>query len=134
MPKYGKGRDLARQFSWQTRVGLGPKFGTVSINYYQIEQCDVIDEITDRCTTATGLNPRETTFDVETQGALLRCRPEGQRRFSSIGTVSEIRTAAQLRDRARQRSYAAARAKEDAPHGGGGAKAKGHRSLRRWPA
>jgi hypothetical protein len=35
-------------FSWQTRNGLAPKFATLPIHHYQLDQCASIDEITRR--------------------------------------------------------------------------------------
>jgi len=36
---------LRRAFSWMTRIGAAPKFGTTSIHNYQTEQCEKLDAI-----------------------------------------------------------------------------------------
>lgn len=36
---------LRRIFSWLTRIGAAPKFGTLPIAYYQQDQCKAIDAI-----------------------------------------------------------------------------------------
>lgn len=38
-------RLLRRAFSWLTRIGAAPKFGTRPIHYYQQDQCAAIDAI-----------------------------------------------------------------------------------------
>ena len=38
---WGSDDQIRRLFSWQTRVGLAPKFGTCSIHHYQNSQMDV---------------------------------------------------------------------------------------------
>jgi len=35
--------ELRNAFSWLTRIGLAPKFGTLPIGYYQQDQCRAID-------------------------------------------------------------------------------------------
>jgi hypothetical protein len=57
MPRYQKGtvdlsgamlsddRKLSRAFSWLTRIGAAPKFGTLPIQYYQQDQFKAIDAI-----------------------------------------------------------------------------------------
>lgn len=36
---------LRRVFTWLTRIGAAPKFGTLPIVYYQQDQCDAIDAL-----------------------------------------------------------------------------------------
>lgn len=36
---------LRRVFSWLTRIGAAPKFGTLCIQYYQQDQCNAIDAL-----------------------------------------------------------------------------------------
>lgn len=36
---------LKRVFSWLTRIGVSPKFGSRPIGWYQIHQCHAIDEL-----------------------------------------------------------------------------------------
>lgn len=36
---------LRRAFTWLTRIGVAPKFGTLPIAYYQQDQCKAIEEI-----------------------------------------------------------------------------------------
>ena len=54
MPQYPldySNRDALRAaFSWQTRVGLAPKWGTCNVQHYQCEQVAVADEIARRVT------------------------------------------------------------------------------------
>lgn len=38
---------LRRAFSWLTRIGVAPKFGTIPIHYYQQEQMQALDRITE---------------------------------------------------------------------------------------
>jgi len=54
---WGDDNLTRRAFSWITRVGLGPKFGTTSIASYQLDQVNAIDEIVAACK-AKGANPR----------------------------------------------------------------------------
>lgn len=36
---------LRRVFSWLTRIGAAPKFGSLPIHYYQQDQCKAIDDL-----------------------------------------------------------------------------------------
>lgn len=38
-------RKLSKAFSWLTRIGAAPKFGTLPIHYYQQDQFKAIDAI-----------------------------------------------------------------------------------------
>jgi len=42
---WGNEAKLKRAFSWLTKIGLAPKFGTVPIHYYQQEQIAAIDKL-----------------------------------------------------------------------------------------
>ena len=37
--------DLGRVFSWQARVGIGPKFGTCPIGWYQVHHMHASEAI-----------------------------------------------------------------------------------------
>lgn len=39
--------NLRAVFSWLTRIGAAPKFGTLPIAYYQGDQCKAIDKLAD---------------------------------------------------------------------------------------
>ena len=36
-------QDIKRVFSYQTRMGLAPKFGSLPISWYQQHQCEIND-------------------------------------------------------------------------------------------
>jgi hypothetical protein len=74
MPKYGTQGELERQFAWQARVGLGPKFGSMAIGPYQMDHMALVDEIDERCGRVTQTDPKQTAFDVELRGLNVQCR------------------------------------------------------------
>jgi hypothetical protein len=50
---------LRRVFSWMTRIGAAPKFGTLPIGYYQAEQVKAIEAL-ETALRAYGFDPSET--------------------------------------------------------------------------
>ena len=50
--------EIKRLFTWQTRVGLAPKFGSRPISWYQMHQTNVYDIIVELLD-ATEADPKE---------------------------------------------------------------------------
>lgn len=76
-------RQLGALWSWQTRVGLGPKFGTCPIAHYQLEQ-DAVTRLLD--------NLSEKRFptvqtEVRVRRGQVEIRPGNVGRWERLGGV-----------------------------------------------
>ena len=74
-PRNSHDAYLKQAFSWLTRIGVAPKFGTVPLGYYQKRQCDALEFL------EKAIGP----FEV-------RCK-KGMIQFKAIGQWGNIMTA-----------------------------------------
>lgn len=51
-PNWSDEKSIRKVFSWLTRIGAAPKFGSRPIGWYQQHQCKAIEIIQKRCTDA----------------------------------------------------------------------------------
>lgn len=84
----GKVRAL---FSWQTRIGLAPKFGTLPIGWYQIWQCAAYDLLVERLA-GEGR--------VRTTSGIVEGKRADEKVWRRLGSVNELGRLAN--DRSRQ--------------------------------
>jgi len=76
---YNDDRQLRAAFSWLTRTGIGPAFGSRSVGWYQMHQCAALDLIE-----ATGAKAAR----VKAGRVLVQDAPGA--RWRDIGGVSEL--------------------------------------------
>lgn len=112
MPKLGPGiwgwntegeRRLLNAFSWLTRVGIGPKFGTMPIHYYQHDQVCALNELDRRAAQTLGLQENTMRdgskrvgedYEVKASGNDVYARRLGKRqRYHRIASFYELRDA-----------------------------------------
>lgn len=78
---------LGKVFSWLTRYGMGPRFGSRPIAYYQQEQCAAIDYLQE-CLRALGAAE---TADLRIRSGIVYYRSGGK--LFPLTTVSSVRKA-----------------------------------------
>lgn len=84
--------DLAKVFSWQTRVGLAPAFGSRPIGWYQQDQMAAYDEIMRRVK-AIGGDIRQVKAKKHQGGLGYTVFAKKGNRWVVLGTADEIRSA-----------------------------------------
>jgi hypothetical protein len=90
--KLGPGEpDLGKIFSWLTRSGLGPRFGSRPIGWYQAAQVCAIDQIR----SAAGAADPRSAIEVRTKSGDVQARRAGEKRWRSIGSVTTLRERAE---------------------------------------
>ena len=51
---WSDGASIRRAFTWLTRSGIGPSFGSRPISWYQMHQCAALDVLKDRVVSIGG--------------------------------------------------------------------------------
>lgn len=73
-------------FSWLTRIGAAPKFGSRPIGWYQQCQCEAIDKLTAKMAT-NGFTLSDTQLKTSAGHVFARSAARG---WTQIASVSEI--------------------------------------------
>ncbi len=90
-------RPLARAFAWLTRAGIGRKFGSLPIGWYQMHQCAGLDVVKER---AQKLFPGFTAFEIRATARGIEGKPLGMRGWQRLGWAQEMFTETDRRARA----------------------------------
>ncbi len=97
MPNTGDTRSdagLRRLFSWLTKSGVGVKFGSRPIGWYQQHQMCAIDVIRDRAQRATNVQGPRVEFDVKESKGEVYAKHGKRARWVRVGSTRELYAAA----------------------------------------
>lgn len=74
---------LCRAFSWLTRTGMGPYFGTRPLHYYRQHQCAALDVLESRL--MGGRTDKPDSMLVRVRDGVVQGKVTGERRWRWLG-------------------------------------------------
>jgi hypothetical protein len=88
---YSDETAVRRLFSWQTRYGMAPKFGTLPIAYYQQDQVNAYDIIDQAARKTLGITLPSVTITVRVRAYAVEAKLLGKgNKWQTVMTCQQV--------------------------------------------